>query len=49
MRPISEVEREAYAGALRSCGGDVTRAARELGVSRGKLYRKLRLYALLPR
>jgi sigma-54 dependent transcriptional regulator, acetoin dehydrogenase operon transcriptional activator AcoR len=49
VRPISEVEREAYAGALRSCGGDVTRAARELGVSRGKLYRKLRLYALLPR
>jgi sigma-54 dependent transcriptional regulator, acetoin dehydrogenase operon transcriptional activator AcoR len=49
VRPISEVEREAYAAALRSCGGDVTRAARELGVSRGKLYRKLRLYALLPR
>ncbi|HET7788525.1 MAG TPA: sigma 54-interacting transcriptional regulator [Myxococcales bacterium] len=49
VRPISEVEREVYAGALSSCGGDVTRAARELGVSRGKLYRKLRLYALLPR
>jgi sigma-54 dependent transcriptional regulator, acetoin dehydrogenase operon transcriptional activator AcoR len=49
IRPISEVEREVYASALNSCGGDVTRAARELGVSRGKLYRKLRLYALLPR
>jgi sigma-54 dependent transcriptional regulator, acetoin dehydrogenase operon transcriptional activator AcoR len=49
VRPISEVEREVYENALRSCGGDVTRAARELGVSRGKLYRKLRLYSLLPR
>jgi sigma-54 dependent transcriptional regulator, acetoin dehydrogenase operon transcriptional activator AcoR len=49
VRPISEVEREVYAAALSSCGGDVTRAARELGVSRGKLYRKLRLYSLLPR
>ncbi|HEY6909420.1 MAG TPA: sigma 54-interacting transcriptional regulator [Myxococcales bacterium] len=49
VRPISEVEREVYAAALSSCGGDVTRAARELGVSRGKLYRKLRLYSILPR
>jgi sigma-54 dependent transcriptional regulator, acetoin dehydrogenase operon transcriptional activator AcoR len=49
VRPISEVEREVYERALKSCNGDVTRAARELGVSRGKLYRKLRLYSIVPR
>jgi transcriptional regulator with PAS, ATPase and Fis domain len=49
VRRFREVERELYAAAIAASGGDVTRAARELGVSRGRLYRKLRLYQLLPR
>ena len=48
-RPIREAERELYADALGAASGSVSRAARALGVSRGKLYRKLRLYHLLPR
>ena len=49
VRPIREAERELYADALGAASGSVSRAARALGVSRGKLYRKLRLYHLLPR
>jgi len=49
VRPMADVEREVYAEALALCGGDVTRAAKELGVSRGKLYRKLRLYDIPAR
>jgi sigma-54 dependent transcriptional regulator, acetoin dehydrogenase operon transcriptional activator AcoR len=49
VRPIREAERELYATAIAASAGDVTRAARELGISRGKLYRKLRLYGLSPR
>src|SRR6266446_6992490 len=43
IRPLREVEREIYAAAIAEAAGDLTRAARELGVSRGKLYRKLEL------
>ena len=49
IRTLRELERELYAGALADAGGDISRAARDLGISRGKLYRKLRLYELLPR
>jgi len=49
IRPLREVEREVYAAAIAEAAGDLTRAARELGVSRGKLYRKLELYGLSPR
>jgi len=49
VRPIHETERELYAGAIRAAHGSVSEAARALGVSRGKLYRKLRVYSLLPR
>jgi transcriptional regulator with PAS, ATPase and Fis domain len=49
VRPIREAERELYAAAIAASAGEVSRAARELGISRGKLYRKLRLYHLLPR
>ncbi|MFL5313196.1 MAG: sigma-54 interaction domain-containing protein [Myxococcales bacterium] len=48
-RTLRELERELYAGALADAGGDISRAARELGISRGKLYRKLHTYELLPR
>jgi transcriptional regulator with PAS, ATPase and Fis domain len=49
IRTLRELERELYAGALADAGGDISRAARELGISRGKLYRKLHTYELLPR
>jgi len=49
VRPIREAERDLYAAALGAASGSVSGAARALGVSRGKLYRKLRLYDLLPR
>jgi len=48
-RPLREVEREVYAAAIAEAAGDLSRAARELGVSRGKLYRKLEMYGLSPR
>jgi transcriptional regulator of acetoin/glycerol metabolism len=34
---------------MEAAAGSVSRAARTLGVSRGKLYRKLRMYGLAPR
>ena len=46
VRPMREVEKDLYAGALGAAAGSITRAARTLGISRGKLYRKLRLYGL---
>jgi sigma-54 dependent transcriptional regulator, acetoin dehydrogenase operon transcriptional activator AcoR len=49
VRPIREAEKDLYATAMGAASGSVSRAARALGVSRGKLYRKLRLYDLLPR
>jgi len=47
-RTLLELERDLYAGALASSEGDIKRAAKDLGISRGKLYRKLRLHELLP-
>jgi len=49
VRPIREAEKDLYATAMGAAYGSVSRAARALGVSRGKLYRKIRLYGLLPR
>ena len=49
VRPVREAEKELYAIALAAASGSISRAARALGVSRGKLYRKLRLYGLSPR
>jgi transcriptional regulator with PAS, ATPase and Fis domain len=46
VRPLRDVEREVIVSALTAAGDDVSCAARELGISRGKLYRKLRLYGL---
>jgi sigma-54 dependent transcriptional regulator, acetoin dehydrogenase operon transcriptional activator AcoR len=49
VRPVHEAERELYSSAIRAAHGSVSEAARTLGVSRGKVYRKLRVYSLLPR
>jgi sigma-54 dependent transcriptional regulator, acetoin dehydrogenase operon transcriptional activator AcoR len=49
IRPIREAEKELYANAMEAAAGSVSRAARTLGVSRGKLYRKLRMYGLAPK
>ena len=40
-------ERETIAAALRACNGNKSRAARELGVSRTELYKKLKKLALM--
>ncbi len=44
---LREIERAAIDGALSRNGGNVTRAARELGVGRATLHRRLRAYRLL--
>jgi transcriptional regulator with PAS, ATPase and Fis domain len=46
VRPLRDVEREVIVSALSAAGDDVSCAAGELGISRGKLYRKLRQYGL---
>ncbi|HEY6912442.1 MAG TPA: sigma 54-interacting transcriptional regulator [Myxococcales bacterium] len=48
-RSLRDVERELFATAMVDAAGDISRAARDLGISRGKLYRKLRIYELLPK
>jgi transcriptional regulator with PAS, ATPase and Fis domain len=44
---IREVERQAFAHALRHCGGNVAKAAKALGVAKGTFYSKIRLYGLM--
>ena len=46
-RPLAEVERQALVDALETCGNNVTRAARALGIHRATLHRKLKSYGLL--
>jgi transcriptional regulator with PAS, ATPase and Fis domain len=48
-RKLEDLERELFATALVDAAGDISRAARALGISRGRLYRKLRLYDVLPK
>jgi PAS domain S-box-containing protein len=48
VRPLRELEREAVAEALSSCGGNVLRAAAKLGIGRNTLYRKIERYHLAP-
>jgi transcriptional regulator with PAS, ATPase and Fis domain len=43
---IEEVERRAFAHALRHCGGNVAAAAKALGVAKGTFYSKMRRYGL---
>jgi two-component system nitrogen regulation response regulator NtrX len=42
-------EREYIARVVGSCGGNMSRAARVLGLERSHLYRKLRALGLRPR
>jgi transcriptional regulator of acetoin/glycerol metabolism len=44
---LREVEREAINAALERSGGNVSRAAKELGIGRATLHRRLRAYRLL--
>jgi DNA-binding NtrC family response regulator len=45
-RSLDVLERDAVAGALSQCDGNISRAARLLGVSRAALYRKLEKHGL---
>ncbi len=45
-RKLNALERDAVADALSECGGNISRAARMLGVSRAALYRKLEKHGL---
>jgi len=45
-RKLDEMERDAVAGALSECDGNISRAAKMLGVSRAALYRKLEKHGL---
>lgn len=42
--PFAEVERRAILEAVRKCDGDISKAARKLGLSRATIYRKLEKY-----
>ena len=42
--PFDEVEKRAILDALRKCDGDISKAARKLGLSRATIYRKLEKY-----
>jgi two-component system repressor protein LuxO len=44
--PMKEVERRAIEKALALCGGNVSRAARQLGIGQATLYRKIKRYAM---
>ncbi len=46
VRPLTEIEKLAIEHALRVCGGNKTRAAQALGISRQTLRTKLKEYAL---
>ncbi len=44
--PIAELEKRAILAAVKKCDGDISKAARKLGVSRATLYRKLDKYGV---
>jgi transcriptional regulator with PAS, ATPase and Fis domain len=44
--PLAEVEKRVFAHALRHFAGNVAKASRALGVSRGTFYNKMKLYGL---
>ena len=49
VAPLAEVERRAVERALAAAAGNVTRAARALGINRATLHRKLNKYGLTSR
>ena len=46
---MEEIEKEALAEAIERCSGNLSMAIRELQIGRGRLYRKLKKYELMPR
>ena len=46
---IEEIERKALVEAVERCGGNLSKAIRELQIGRGRLYRKLKKYGLMNR
>ena len=46
MRPIEDLEREAILHALKATGNDKRRAAQLLGISRAKVYQRLKIWGL---
>jgi len=44
--PIAELEKQAILSAIRRCRGDISQAARKLGISRATIYRKLEKYGI---
>ncbi|MCU0663969.1 MAG: sigma 54-interacting transcriptional regulator [Myxococcota bacterium] len=47
--PLAQIERKAYLRALESCGGNVPKAAKALGVSKVTFYAKLRSWGMHPK
>lgn len=51
VRPLADIERDAIEQAIAACGGDITHAAKRLGIARATIYRKLKEWrraAVLP-
>ncbi|RZT87222.1 transcriptional regulator of acetoin/glycerol metabolism [Pseudonocardia sediminis] len=48
LTPLESIECDAIAGALVDAGGDKARAARQLGMSRATIYRKIREFGITP-
>ncbi|MFM7295655.1 MAG: helix-turn-helix domain-containing protein [Planctomycetota bacterium] len=46
VRPIEDLEREAILNALKSTGNDKRLAAQLLGISRAKVYQRLKVWGL---
>lgn len=46
IKPFDEIERDAINDALQAVNGDITRAAKNLGLGRATLYRKVKKYEL---
>jgi two-component system response regulator HydG len=46
---MKEVERRAIEKALALCGGNVSRAARQLAIGQATLYRKIKQYGMTER
>lgn len=46
LSPLSDAERKTILAALEACGGDKSKAAKQLGISRSTFYRKLNKYEI---
>lgn len=48
LTPLEEAEKEAILHALVLCRGNISQAARQLGIGRATLYRRLERWRLRP-